>query len=231
LRLADELPHVIARPEARRWYAWMLLDRNAPGDHEKARTLLGEAIELYGTIRHAEARRTLHTDALRRRLMGAGEERDASLGLSSIWSFVSTVPGGRAHDADGADPHLGLPDHDPHAVPSRGAGAGRRVLPATHARLSGRVEFRGQLFEAWLGRPRPAPGIPRRGPVDHHVPRALARGRAVRDRATVLADHVRPPTCADRAPAVDEGQYNLILMCLASPEGQVEEAVERFPVP
>jgi len=45
------------------------------------------------------------------------------------------------------------------------------------------------------------------------------------------AGHVRPPTCADRAPAVDEGQYNLVAMCLASPGGQVEEAVERFPVP
>ena len=33
-----------------RWYAWMLNDRNEPGDRDKARTLLGEAIEMYRTI-------------------------------------------------------------------------------------------------------------------------------------------------------------------------------------
>ena len=38
-------------PEAvRRWYAWMLLDRDASGDRDKARTLLGEATEMYQTI-------------------------------------------------------------------------------------------------------------------------------------------------------------------------------------
>ena len=50
LRQAHELPHVIAQPEVRRWYAQMLLDRNAPGDRDKARTLLGEAIAQYRTI-------------------------------------------------------------------------------------------------------------------------------------------------------------------------------------
>ena len=50
LRQAHEIPHKIAQPEARRWYAQMLLDRNAPGDRERARTLLGEAIEMYRTI-------------------------------------------------------------------------------------------------------------------------------------------------------------------------------------
>ena len=50
LRQAHELPHVIAQPEVRRWYAWMLLDRNAAGDRDKARTLLGEAVEMYGAI-------------------------------------------------------------------------------------------------------------------------------------------------------------------------------------
>ena len=66
LRLADELPHVIARPEARRWYAWMLLDRDAPGDREKARTLLAEAIELYRTIgmpKHVELSTRIRSDA------------------------------------------------------------------------------------------------------------------------------------------------------------------------
>lgn len=34
----------------RRWYTKMLLDRKAKGDRDKARTLLGEAVELYGQI-------------------------------------------------------------------------------------------------------------------------------------------------------------------------------------
>jgi tetratricopeptide (TPR) repeat protein len=50
LRQAHEIPHKIAQPEARRWYAQMLLDRNAPGDRDRARTLLGEAIDMYRTI-------------------------------------------------------------------------------------------------------------------------------------------------------------------------------------
>ncbi len=55
-------------------------------------------------------------------------------------------------------------------------------------RLSERVDLRRQLFEDGLGRPWPAPGVPRRGPVDHHVTRACDRGRGVPDRATVLAE-------------------------------------------
>ena len=43
----------------------MLLDRDGPGDREKARTLLGEAIELYRTIgmpKHVEiAEKMLHS--------------------------------------------------------------------------------------------------------------------------------------------------------------------------
>ena len=50
LQQAHDLPHKIAQPEVRRWYAQMLLDRNAAGDQEKARTLLGEAVEMYRTI-------------------------------------------------------------------------------------------------------------------------------------------------------------------------------------
>ena len=50
LRQAHELPHKIAQPEVRRWYARMLFDRNAPGDRDKARTMLGEATEMYHTI-------------------------------------------------------------------------------------------------------------------------------------------------------------------------------------
>ena len=50
LQQATDMPHRIAEPEVRRWYAWMLLDRGAPGDRDKARTLLGEAIEMYRSI-------------------------------------------------------------------------------------------------------------------------------------------------------------------------------------
>ena len=50
LRQAHDLPHKIAQPEVRRWYAWMLIDRDQPGDAEKARTLLGEAVEMYQTV-------------------------------------------------------------------------------------------------------------------------------------------------------------------------------------
>ena len=50
LRQAREMPDTIAEPEVRRCYARMLLDRDAAGDKDKARTLLGEAIEMYRTI-------------------------------------------------------------------------------------------------------------------------------------------------------------------------------------
>ena len=48
--LPEEPPHMIMQPEPRRWYARMLLDRNGAGDKDKARTLLDEAIEMYGTL-------------------------------------------------------------------------------------------------------------------------------------------------------------------------------------
>ncbi len=50
LRRAEELPDLIEQPEARRFYARMLLDRNGPGDRETARGLLTEAIEMYRRI-------------------------------------------------------------------------------------------------------------------------------------------------------------------------------------
>ena len=34
----------------RRWYARMLLERNASGDRDTARTMLGEAVEMYQEI-------------------------------------------------------------------------------------------------------------------------------------------------------------------------------------
>ena len=57
LAQARDIPSKIAQPEARRWYAWMLLDRDAPGDRDKARTLVGEAIDRYreiGMPKHVE---------------------------------------------------------------------------------------------------------------------------------------------------------------------------------
>jgi tetratricopeptide (TPR) repeat protein len=66
LEQADGLPHRIQQPEVRRWYARMLIDRNASGDREKARSLLGEAIERYeqiGMPKHADLTRTLLQEA------------------------------------------------------------------------------------------------------------------------------------------------------------------------
>jgi len=57
LRQAHELPVVIAQPEVRRWYARMLIDRDGPGDRDKARKLLTEAITMYrkiGMPKHVE---------------------------------------------------------------------------------------------------------------------------------------------------------------------------------
>jgi tetratricopeptide (TPR) repeat protein len=58
LRLAHDLPVVIAQPEIRHWYSRMLIDRDAPGDpttgsgrdRDKARELLTEAIAMYREI-------------------------------------------------------------------------------------------------------------------------------------------------------------------------------------
>ncbi len=57
LRLAHELPVVIEQPEARRFYARMLIDRDAHGDRDKAFRLLTEAIAMYreiGMPKHVE---------------------------------------------------------------------------------------------------------------------------------------------------------------------------------
>jgi eukaryotic-like serine/threonine-protein kinase len=50
LHQAHTLPHRIAQPEVRRWHAWMLSRRNAPGDRERAAVLLAEALTLYREI-------------------------------------------------------------------------------------------------------------------------------------------------------------------------------------
>ncbi len=57
MRQAHELPVVMEQPEVRRWYARMLIDRNSPGDRDKARELLTEAIAMYreiGMPKHVE---------------------------------------------------------------------------------------------------------------------------------------------------------------------------------
>ena len=62
LRQAEEIPNKIGQPEVRRAYARMLIDHAGPGDKEKARTLLDEAIALYGQLgmpRHLEMAREL----------------------------------------------------------------------------------------------------------------------------------------------------------------------------
>jgi tetratricopeptide (TPR) repeat protein len=66
VRRTEELPHIIEQPEVRRWYAWMLLERDAPGDREKARGFLTEAIEMYrriGMPRHVEIAEALLREA------------------------------------------------------------------------------------------------------------------------------------------------------------------------
>lgn len=65
LKQAHELPHKVAQPETRRWYAQTLIDRNAAGDRDKARTLLGEATEMYRAIgmqRHLEMAERMATE-------------------------------------------------------------------------------------------------------------------------------------------------------------------------
>ncbi|MEE9286423.1 MAG: AAA family ATPase [Dehalococcoidia bacterium] len=50
LRLAHELPVVLEQPDVRRRYARMLIDRDGPGDRDKAFRLLTEAIAMYRSI-------------------------------------------------------------------------------------------------------------------------------------------------------------------------------------
>ncbi len=62
LQQSQELPHKMAQPEVRRWYSRMLIDRAAPGDLDKARTLLAEAKDMYqriGMPRHVEMAREM----------------------------------------------------------------------------------------------------------------------------------------------------------------------------
>ena len=62
LKQAESIPHVLEQAEIRRFHAMMLMDRAARGDREKARELLGEALETYAQIgmpRHIEMTQAL----------------------------------------------------------------------------------------------------------------------------------------------------------------------------
>jgi hypothetical protein len=62
MRQAESFPNRLERTEIRRFNAMMLIDRGAPGDREKAQTLLSEALESYqrvGMPRHVEMTQTL----------------------------------------------------------------------------------------------------------------------------------------------------------------------------
>jgi tetratricopeptide (TPR) repeat protein len=61
-RQAESIPHRLEQAEIRRFHAMMLIDRAAPGDREKAQTLLREALESYqriGMPRHVDLTQTL----------------------------------------------------------------------------------------------------------------------------------------------------------------------------
>jgi tetratricopeptide (TPR) repeat protein len=62
IRFADEQPLRIERPDVRRFYAQMLLDRGRPGDRDRAAQLLAEALTQYqeiGMVRHADLAQSL----------------------------------------------------------------------------------------------------------------------------------------------------------------------------
>src|SRR5438445_9091577 len=50
MQQAKSFPNVLEQAEIRRFHGMMLLDRTAPGDREKAQTLLSEALETYTEI-------------------------------------------------------------------------------------------------------------------------------------------------------------------------------------
>jgi hypothetical protein len=57
MQQAKSFPNLLEQAEIRRFHAMMLIDRAAPGDREKAQTLVREALESYtqiGMPRHIE---------------------------------------------------------------------------------------------------------------------------------------------------------------------------------
>ena len=68
MQQAEPFPNRLEQAEIRRFHAMMLIDRAGPGDREKARTLLTEALESYtqiGMPRHIEMTRALLDQATR----------------------------------------------------------------------------------------------------------------------------------------------------------------------
>ena len=62
MQQAESFPYRLEEAEIRRFHAMMLIDRAAPGDRERAQTLLNEALQSYeriGMPRHADMTRTL----------------------------------------------------------------------------------------------------------------------------------------------------------------------------
>ncbi|HEV3109381.1 MAG TPA: hypothetical protein VGY99_02720 [Candidatus Binataceae bacterium] len=62
MRQAESFPHMLEQTEMPRFHAMMLINRAGPGDREKARALLGEALASYtriGMPRHIEIARRL----------------------------------------------------------------------------------------------------------------------------------------------------------------------------
>jgi hypothetical protein len=68
LRQADQFPHRLEQLHTRRWYAWTLLERGEPGDHDHAARLLAEAVAGYHQLqmpRHQEIAELLAARAWR----------------------------------------------------------------------------------------------------------------------------------------------------------------------
>jgi tetratricopeptide (TPR) repeat protein len=62
MQQAESFPYLVEQAEVRRFHAMMLVDRAAPGDRERAQTLLREALETYtriGMPRHVEMTQAL----------------------------------------------------------------------------------------------------------------------------------------------------------------------------
>jgi len=62
MQQAESFPFRLEQADIRRFHAMMLIDRAAPGDSEKAQTLLREALESYeriGMPRHIEMAQAL----------------------------------------------------------------------------------------------------------------------------------------------------------------------------
>jgi len=68
MQQAESFPQSLEQADIRRFHAMMLIDRAAPGDSEKAQTLLREALESYeriGMPRHIEMAQALLDQAAR----------------------------------------------------------------------------------------------------------------------------------------------------------------------